>query len=427
MAQEHKRTRRWWTFAVVIFAGSMFWCGGTLYQRLTCPWQIVRNIKGFVSYGWHETIFSPDDTQIAITHSGSSKILDWIHGSTISTLEHYYGQGIANFSSDGRLISHFPEAQAAVRKALVWSVTGGRLLGRVELPESVKIEWCLPSFTLDNKKIVGLYEDGLIIWDSSTLKHIGRIKLKTFIRDKRFSRFIPSHPISHEMAFLDADGKLLIIDLQKQTATPLLARQFCAVKSANWSPDGKQLVVVGLEDGAVAIWDVPSGTVVANLPETKAVWACFSRDGQKIVTTGERSDVIRERGAPPVWDRWTRIWDAESGKLIRELPTTSIVTFSPNWQYWVDAGPNGIQIASFDGSEVSVYPYLFDGHGSICVFSRDNDYLAYVNCSGRVVVFRHNYPIRFWIECVTFSEFWTTVLAAVGLLYSIRKRNFGQE
>ena len=72
--------------------------------------------------------------------------------------------------------------------------------------------------------------------------------------------------------------------------------------------------------------------------------------------------------------------------MIQELPTTAIVTFSPDWSFWVDAGPEGVRIARFDGSELCEFPEWFDGHGSICAFSQDSRYLAYVNGSGLVVV-----------------------------------------
>jgi WD40 repeat protein len=418
MAQKHKWRRRGRVIVIVIFAGTLLWFGAALYQRLTYTWQLTHVIRGFVAYGSHETEFSPDGTRIAIAHAESSKVLDWIHGNEITRLEQYGGRGISDFSSDGKIVSRFPDGKAVDREAYIWNASDGRVLGRVRLPKPVEAERCYPFFSPDNKKIVAACADGLVTWDSSDLNDIGRIKI-TQNQDAWFSTFMSWHPVTHEMTGVDADGKLLKIDLQKQTVEPLLAKQERAVKAAKWSPDGTRLVTIDREDGVVLVWDVPAGNVAAKLPEKDVVYSCFSPDGERIVTKAKRSDVVHtEKGTPFVWDRRTRIWDAKSGKMIQELPTTAIVTLSPDWSFWVDAGPEGVRIARFDGSEACTYSGMFDGHGSMCVFSQDNRHLARVNASGLVDVLRHNDPIRSWTEWLTLYEFWMTVLAVAGLAWS---------
>jgi hypothetical protein len=417
MARQYRRKRRRWRVAIVVCACALFWYGTALRQRLTYTWQLAHVIRGFVGYGHHEAEFSPDGTRIVIAHLEQSKVLDWKSGHQISTLEHYGGRGISDFSPDGRIVSRFPDGKTGNRTAYIWSASHGRILGRVKLPEQVEVKRCYPSFSPDNKKIVAPCVDGLFTWDSSDSKNVGRIKISQN-PDAPLPASMSWHPVTHEMTCVDADGKLLRIDLQKETATPLLPKQERAVKAAKWSPDGTRLVTIDRE-GSVAVWDAHSGAVIASLSEKEVLFARFSPDGRQIVTTRPRRDVVRAgRWAPPAWDRWTRIWDAESGQLIRELPTTAIVTLSPDWTFWVEAGPEGVRIARFDGSELCDFPGWFDGHGSTCVFSQDNRYLAYVNGSGLVAVWQHRDPIRSWTEWLTLYQFWMTVLAAAGVAWS---------
>jgi uncharacterized protein with WD repeat len=164
-----------------------------------------------------------------------------------------------------------------------------------------------------------------------------------------------------------------------------------------------------------------AGIVVVKLLTKNVAFVRFSPDGKKIETTARRSDVVHtKKGTPPVWDRRTCVWDTTSGKMIQELPTTAIVSYSPDWSFWSDAGPEGIRIARFDGSELCTFPSMFDGHGSIRVFSKDNRYLAYVNGSGLVIVLQHYDPICSWTECLMLYETWMIVLAIVGLVWCVR-------
>ncbi len=416
-----KRKRRWRIFVMLLCVVALLGYGASLYQRLTCSWQISRVIPGFVDYGYHETEFSPDGVLIAIAHGGESKVLDWATGKEISHLEQYGGRGISAFSSDGRIVSRFPNGTADDREAFMWNASDGRLIGRLKLPKQIKAEHCWPFFSPDNKKIVAVCEDGLITWDASDLNQIGRIKISQN-KDPWLGTFMSWHPVTHEMTAVDADGKLLKVDLQKEMAVPLLAKQERAVKAAKWSPDGTRLVATDRKNRDVSVWDVSAGVVGAKLPGEDVVYASFSQDGKRIVTTANRSDVNHtERGTPRVWDRRTCVWDAKSGKMIQELPTTAIVAFSPDWSFWTSAGPEGVQIARFDGSELCVFSDMFDGHGSARVFSKDNRRLAYVNGSGLVIVMQHNDPMT-WIGFFMLHQVWMIVLAVAGLVWCVRRK-----
>ncbi|MBN2292143.1 MAG: WD40 repeat domain-containing protein [Pirellulales bacterium] len=357
--------------------------------------------------------FSQDGGKIAISHGEHGKVLDWISGKEISRLQQCGNLGVADFSSDGKIVSYFSESKDDNRDACIWSAEDGRVVGHLKLPADAGTERCVPFFSPDNRKIVAEYPDGILIWDLSDLAHVGRVKISRN-RDPWMRTFLSWHPVTHEMICANADGKLLKVDLQKETAVPLLTKPESPTKGAQWSPDGRYLVAIGRNEGSVLVWDVQAKSVVAKLPVRDVLYACFSPNSDRVATMA--------KGVGP-WGRRTQIWDASSGKMICELPTTAIVTFSPDWSYYVEAGEKGVRIAKFDGTESCEYSGMFDGHGSICRFSPDNRYLARVNASGLVDVMQHNEPIRSWIQVPAFYQFWMIVLALAGLMWIVRARN----
>ena len=78
------------------------------------------------------------------------------------------------------------------------------------------------------------------------------------------------------------------------------------VATAVFSPDGKRIVTSSL-DNTVKIWEVNSGTLLANLlgHTDTVLTANYSPDGKIIVTAAE--------------DGLVKIWDANTAILLRDL------------------------------------------------------------------------------------------------------------
>lgn len=104
---------------------------------------------------------------------------------------------------------------------------------------------------------------------------------------------------------------------------------------ADWSPDGKRLLVV-CPDGSARIWDFPGGEQRTTITDPDGgIWfARFSPDGRRIVTAPWNEDEVwrhvmtDEDLREKVWDEgglhWhvtprARVWDAETGAEIAVL------------------------------------------------------------------------------------------------------------
>ena len=156
---------------------ALYWYGSALYQRLTSAWYWAHDIEGFVAYGAHEDKFSPDGSQVVIAFRDQCKVLDLSSGQELSRLQQYNGQGVADFSSNGKIVSRFPDERWGDQKAYLWNASDGRLLGTLDAPMTVNVERCWPTFSPDGKKVVAACADGLVIWDSSSLKCLGQVKV----------------------------------------------------------------------------------------------------------------------------------------------------------------------------------------------------------------------------------------------------------
>jgi WD40 repeat protein len=404
---------------MVICAAALYWYGFALYRRATSTWHWAYNIQGFVAYGAHEDAFSPDATRIAIAFGSRCKVLDLTSGKELSTLEGYTGQGLAGFSSDGKIISRFGQDGTDRHVADLWNASDGRLLGSIRTQGDEGGQSLKPVFSPDSKNVVAATQGGLIAWDVSKLKQVAQVRV-AWPEDQWLPGRLAWNPTNQELIVVDKDGTLLKIDFLQETADPLVPEQPKAVTSARFSLDGMRLLTINRDDGLVSVWDATTGKVIASISESDTFHASFSPTGNEVVTAKQRKDVVqRARWAPPFWDRSTRLWDATTGKLVEELPTTGVVTFSPDWTFMAEIGPEGLRVARFNNSESCYFPEWFDGHGSSCSFARDNSYLASVNGSGRVAIWRHRDPSTPWLVWIAGHELLGTVLALAALAWAM--------
>lgn len=411
---------RWRRILVLIICTAvLYWYGSSLYRRVTSAWYWANNVQGFVSYGAHEDLCSPDNRCVAIAFGKRCKIVDLANGEELARLEAYTGQGLSDFSSDGKIISRFQKDKSGNQIAYLWSASNGRMLGGIEAPKGEDLEASGPFFSPDGDRVVAASDHGLVVWEAKGLKQIGHVTI-ALPKNTWLPGLLTWNPTSYELTAVNDVGMLFKVDMDQGTALPLIVEQPKAVKSARWSPDGKKLLTIDRDDGSVSVWNVQAGQVVASISERDTLYASFSPNAEEIVTAKRRKDVVRTgRWAPSLWDRSTKLWSATTGELIRDLPTTGIVTFSPDWTFRVETGPEGLRVARSDDSETCFFPEWFDGHGSSCAFAFDNSYLASVNGSGRVAIWRYRSASLPGIDFLNGIDFWITVLAVMVLLWTV--------
>src|SRR5262249_1334332 len=110
------------------------------------------------------------------------------------------------------------------------------------------------------------------------------------------------------------------------------------VRSVAWSPDGAQ-IASGSSDRTIKIWDVETGDLVKNVTTQHLGWVssiAWSPEGARIASTGGI------RGCPRTctYDRNIKIWAAATGTLMRTLTGHTSLVNSTSWS------PDGAQIAS---------------------------------------------------------------------------------
>jgi WD40 repeat protein len=144
-----------------------------------------------------------------------------------------------------------------------------------------------------------------------------------------------------------------------------------------FSSDGKRLVLA--RDNQLALLDVPSGKEIQQLPAHRGALGrvFFSPDGKRLLTgSDETNGRILE-------------WDTTSGRLIREIPGTARVSFSPDRKI-LASSVKAQTLALWDtatGVEIREFPLplkQFHTPGDI-VFSPDGKLLAVEEGEGKAV------------------------------------------
>ena len=119
-------------------------------------------------------------------------------------------------------------------------------------------------------------------------------------------------PDGTRIATVSADGTVRLWNAVTGEEERLLTGHVGPVESVHWSPDG-QRIVTGGHDGLPRVWDVTSGEVLFAMqgghanPINHVYW---SSDGRLIATVSAGEGV-------------EKIWDANSGTLLLEVPGTT--------------------------------------------------------------------------------------------------------
>jgi len=242
----------------------------------------------------------------------------------------------AQFSSDGkRIVSATavePLGSEDVASVDVWDAHSGQRLSprMLVFPVRRSVE-----FSPDGEWVITEEEEGddACVWNAQTgeqrivMKQDARLKFARYSKDAK--RIITASDDGTARVWDAQTGRPLTEPL-KHDYDPLYSNRLYSVNSAEFSPDGKQIVTASMDDTA-RVWDAQTGQQVGSpfKHDGNVFAAQFSPDGGRIVTLSP----------------WTpRVWDVQTGQVLSSLKDkvgTDSVQFSPE----------GIRIATISRNE----------------------------------------------------------------------------
>ncbi len=267
--------------------------------------------------------FSPDGKRIVTAcWDRTAQVWDVITGKPVGEpMRHDDIVFGASYSPDGKRIV----TASNDKTARIWDAQTGQPVG-----EPMRHDDCVRSanFSPDGEKIVTASNDKTIrIWEARTGRALREPMQESFaVWTASFSpdgKFI--------LSTSGNDARIWEVQSGTRVGPSFGDRKGENVLGANFSPDGKRIVVTNTQ-GVAQVWDVPTGQAVGEpMRHDDMVWtAAFSPDGRRIVTAS--------------FDGTARVWDADTGaamgRPMRHDARLYAASFSPDGRW--------IATASFD-------------------------------------------------------------------------------
>jgi WD40 repeat protein/DNA-binding SARP family transcriptional activator len=371
-----------------------------------------------IDYGAGAIAFSPDARRIAVALGPSVVIADASGGKVQFTLTGHTGLvSSIHFSADGKYIA----AGASDSTTIVWDAASGQALMTLAGPTASVQN---VQFSPDGTNLLTISGDQKArLWDVSLSG--SREDLAWYDRSAQAFSGVAFSPDGAHLAavgggiigytwdmtsgatLLRLDGKggyqgavafspngrMLattsgseLVDIRDATTGTIIRSLYghsLWVGGMAFSPDGSRLATIGYDNTAV-VWDVASGKQLFSIdaynqfaPYSQEIGVAFSPDGRQFATAG------MER---------VRIWDAATGKMLRELPAQPAeayqVAYNPDGRSLVVGYALGMGAIVWDAQSGALMHVLTGQHGSIqgLVFSRDGRQIITGSVDGTIKI-----------------------------------------
>ncbi len=338
------------------------------------------------SFGNSFPLFSPDGRQIAVQVNGV-RLFDAANGGEVQAVKSLLRATNIAFDKEGTRLITLARASDDFRYATGWEVTWQEWEARVGTPDSV-----LP-FPTQARELVARSDDGerQAVYLPLQPGEKGKRTPAISIRDRagkeihsyrghgenlfvqfRFSpngRLVHSKVLGVEDHIWEADtGKLVWSRKRVGGGWSTGATEQALV----FSPDGRFLFQPGAKGAMVVRFD----DLRELFPVADAYNARFSPDGTRLLTI-HKTFVRTVEGEQKLFALGLKLWDVESGRLIRDLPesnfgVTGAHPFSPDSRVFLVRVGKGLEVRdSGTGEKRVMLPVEVLGPGLRAAFSHD--------------------------------------------------------
>lgn len=302
--------------------------------------------------------FSRDGARAVTQHVGTALVWNITDGTLIQRLDLVgtWGFVSAAFSPDGKRLL----TSGRIGRLSVWDLTSGKLLKERSLntPYSAGAD-----FSPDGRHIAASTNDGVAILDAQTLQTIRDVKPDHQPRpDWGWVRYTPDG----KSVIANCGDFIATLDPQGQRSPVEFRGGIQQFLPFELSPDGKHLAA-GSWDTTVRVWNFATGAIEATLVghEERVISASFAGDeivstsadgGVKVWSVAEPPGLVSQGSAnlldilPP--GNVALLWGATQMRFVNLDNQRALATpLPPVGSLWaVSAGPDGTRLATTDGA-----------------------------------------------------------------------------
>ncbi|HKI30698.1 MAG TPA: hypothetical protein VKA46_02315 [Gemmataceae bacterium] len=259
--------------------------------------------------------FFPDGKALALIEDWAVRALDAEDGKELRWFGgHTAPIAALTFAPDNKHMA----TVAGDRAARVWDLATGKTIAKLPLPLGGGREL---AYAADGKTLAVLCNDRSVrLFDVAAAKQISQIDIGAG------GVGLPTFALSNDgKSLYVSSGESILRGYDTGTGKELfpVTGHAGGVQALVWSPDGKRLATSGVTDRSIIVWDAATGKILRQLPALDMFASTlmqFAPDGKTLLSYG--------------FDRTVRTWDVAEGKELNSFVSSPLqpisFAFSPD-------------------------------------------------------------------------------------------------